>query len=112
MTAEMRNCLKSLRPMFNGLRRIEPGDAEYADCRKATEAAGIRIEDLRAWAVADFKNRRPPTEARLRAMLRLCRNWDPNSNVTEMRFSEDELDAFETAINDYAFHGDAQGGAE
>ena len=107
MTLEMRNCLKQLSRMFNGLKRIEPGDDEYALFReRILDGLDIKADDLQAWSVSDFKSKRPPTVAQLRGMLCFCKKWDSGmSNIFEMRFKPSELDDFETAINDYDFLG-------
>jgi hypothetical protein len=105
MTLEMRNCLKRLCRMFNGLKHIEPGDDEYAQFHEAMNGVDVAKDDLQAWSVSDFKNRRPPTEAQLRGMLLCCKKWDSMSNIFEMRFKASDLDEFETAINDYVFLG-------
>jgi hypothetical protein len=105
MTNEMRNCLKQLCRIFNGLKQIEPGDDEYAQFCEMKDGLNITKEDLQAWSVSDFKNRRPPTEEQMRGMLYVCKKWDPMSNIFDMRFSSSDLDNFETAINDYVFLG-------
>jgi len=110
MTLEMRNCLKQLSRMFNGLKSIEPGDDEYLHFHETMTGLNISGGDLQAWSVSDFKNKRPPTEKQLRGMLVFCKKWDENSNNFDMRFKVADLDAFETAINDFVFLGSVQGG--
>jgi len=103
MTIEMRNCLKRLYGMFNGMKHIEPCDDEHAQFHKTISGLNITRDDLQAWSVSDFKRRRPPTEEQLRGMLTYCKKWDDMSNILEMRFSKSDIDEFETAINDYVF---------
>ena len=109
MTLEMRDCLKQLHRMYNGLKSIEPGDDEYISFRDDVLELNITADDLQAWSVADFKGRRPPTVAQLKGMLTYCKNHEPHkSNNLDMRFKPQELDAFETAINDYIFLGETR----
>jgi hypothetical protein len=91
--------------MLNGLKQIEPGDDEHAKFREMKDGLNIAEEDLQAWSVSDFKNRRPPTEAQMIGMLCFCKKWDPMSNIFDMRFNSSDLDNFETVINDYVFSG-------
>lgn len=46
MTLEMRNCLKRLSRMFNGLKSIEPGDDEYAQFREIMDGLQVTKDDL------------------------------------------------------------------